>query len=188
MATAEDRNLTLLVVAVSLAFAWILWPFYAAILWGVVMAILFAPLYRQLAALRRRRRTVAALATLVIIVVMVILPLALVTALLVQEATGVYDRIRSGELDLGRYFRQVVAALPAWATSLLDLRVDAPGRGAGAAVRGAPAGESVPRRPGPETSCAPSWSARTRRCRTSCWSPRSAAWRSSASTASSSGP
>jgi predicted PurR-regulated permease PerM len=120
VATAEDRNLSLLVVAVSLAFAWILWPFYAAILWGVVIAILFAPLYRRLAALLRRRRTLAALATLVIIVVMVILPLALVTALLVQEATGVYDRIRSGELDLGRYFRQVFAALPAWATSLLD--------------------------------------------------------------------
>jgi predicted PurR-regulated permease PerM len=116
----EERNLSLLVVAVSLAFAWILWPFYAAILWAAVLAIVFAPLHRRLVRSLRRRRTLAALSTVVIIVVMVILPLAFVASLLVQEATGVYERIRSGEMNLGHYFRQTVEALPGWATSLLD--------------------------------------------------------------------
>jgi hypothetical protein len=30
----EDNTLLLLVIAVSLAFAWILWPFYEAVLWA----------------------------------------------------------------------------------------------------------------------------------------------------------
>src|SRR6476620_2749664 len=40
-------TLLLLVIAVTLAFAWIFWPFYEAILWATVLAIVFAPLYRR---------------------------------------------------------------------------------------------------------------------------------------------
>ena len=116
----EDKAFLVLLVAVSLAFAWIVWPFFGAVLWGVILAIVFTPLYRRLLRSMRQRRTLAALATLVIILVLVILPLTLVTALLVQEGAGVYERIQSGEFDLGRYFQQAYNALPAWITSLLD--------------------------------------------------------------------
>jgi predicted PurR-regulated permease PerM len=116
----EDRAFLLLIVAVSLAFAWILWPFSGAVLWGTVIAILFVPLYRRLSSSMRQRRNLAALATVAIIVVMVILPLALITASLLQEAAGVYARIQSKDLNPGRYFQQVFDALPAWAANLLD--------------------------------------------------------------------
>ena len=116
----EDRAFLLLIVAVSLAFGWILWPFHGAVLWAIVLAILFAPLYRRLTRSMRQSRTLAALATVVIVVLLVILPLALVTASLVREASGVYERIQSGGLNFGRLFQQVLDALPAWATSLLD--------------------------------------------------------------------
>ncbi len=66
------------------------------------------------------RRTLAALATVLIVLLIVILPLALIGALLLQEAFGVYEKIQSGELDLGRYFQQVLGALPAWVSDLLD--------------------------------------------------------------------
>jgi len=46
--TLEYRALLLLVIAVSLAFAWILWPFFSAVLWATVLAIVFAPLYRRI--------------------------------------------------------------------------------------------------------------------------------------------
>ncbi len=116
----EDRAFLFLLVAVSLAFAWILWPFFGAVLWGVILAIVFAPVYRRLLRSMRQRRTLAAIATLLVILVLVILPLTLITALLVQEGSGVYDRIQSGEFNLGRYFQQVFDALPTWVTSLLD--------------------------------------------------------------------
>ena len=37
----------LLVGAVTLIFAWVLWPFSSAILWNTVLAVLFAPLHRR---------------------------------------------------------------------------------------------------------------------------------------------
>ena len=50
----------------------------------------------------------------------VILPLTLISALLLQEGFSVYERIQSGELNIGQYFQQVFGALPAWVTDLLD--------------------------------------------------------------------
>ena len=116
----EDKTFLLLIIAVSLAFAWILWPFAGAVLWGTVMAILFAPLYRRLLRSMEQRRTLAALATLMIVLIMVILPLTLIAALLVQEGFSVYERIQSGDLNFGRYFQQAFGALPPWIADLLD--------------------------------------------------------------------
>src|SRR5687767_13023765 len=110
----EDKAFLLLVVAVSLAFGWILWPFYGAVLWAIVFAILFMPLCRRLTRAMKDRRTLASVATVLIVVLLVILPLALITASLVREATGVYERMQSGGLSFGRFFQQVVAALPEW--------------------------------------------------------------------------
>ncbi len=120
MADLEDRTLLWVVVVVSGAFAWILWPYLGAILWAIIGAILFTPLYRRLVTRMRRRRTPAALATLAVIIVMVILPLTAVTSLLVQEATSVYARIQSGELNVAAYFQQVFGALPEWVVGLLS--------------------------------------------------------------------
>jgi predicted PurR-regulated permease PerM len=102
------------------AFAWILRPFYGAVLWGVIIAIVFRPVYRRVLRSMPERPTLAALATVFVILVLVILPITLVAGMLVQEGVSTYERIRSGELSVGRYFQQVFNALPAWATSLLD--------------------------------------------------------------------
>ncbi len=116
----ENRALLLLLVAVSLALGWILLPFYGAILWGSIIALLFAPLYRRLLPRLNGRRTPAALLTLLIVLVLVVLPFALVTASLAREAALVYQRMQSGELNPALYFRGVFAALPGWMTALLE--------------------------------------------------------------------
>ena len=116
----SDKAFLVLVVAVSLAFAWIVWPFFGAVFWATVLAILFSPLYRRLLRSMRQRRTLAALTTLLIILVMVILPSALIGALLLHEAFGVYNRVQSGELSFARYFQQVLGAQPEWVTNLLQ--------------------------------------------------------------------
>ena len=118
---AFDRNAFLILLAgLTVALAWIVWPFYGAVFWGAVLALLFEPLYRKLLGRMRGRRTLAALATLAIIIVIVILPLALVSVSLVQEVTGMYRRVKSGEVNFGTYFAQIVAALPSWANGLLE--------------------------------------------------------------------
>jgi predicted PurR-regulated permease PerM len=116
----ETRSFVLLLAIVTLAFGWILLPFWGAVFWGVIIAILFAPLQRLLVRRLGQRRTWAALATLAIIILIVTPPLILITATLVQEGSGVYARMKSGELDFGRFFQQIVAALPPWFTQLLD--------------------------------------------------------------------
>ena len=119
-ALLSDKPFLVLVAAISLAFAWIVWPFFGAVLWATVLAILFSPLYRRLLARMRQKRTLAALVTLLIILVMVILPAALIGAMLLHEALGVYERVHSGELSFARYFQQVLGAQPGWITNLLQ--------------------------------------------------------------------
>jgi predicted PurR-regulated permease PerM len=116
----EDKAFLILIVAVSLAFAWILTSFYGAILWGVVIAILFAPVHRWMLRKMPERRTWAALAMIVLIVMIVILPLTLIAASLTQQGAVVVGRMQSGELNFGKLLQQILDALPTWATGLLD--------------------------------------------------------------------
>ena len=116
----QDKFFLVLLVVVTLAFAAMLQPFAGAILWAAVIAILFMPLQRRIARRWKGREGLAAFVTLMVVLVVLILPLALLGAALVQEAGGMYARMRSGEIDFGRYAQQVFDALPAWATSVLD--------------------------------------------------------------------
>ena len=117
----QQKTFLVLLVAVTLAFGWVLLPFYGAVFWGVVLAIVFAPLYRLLLLkLGRHRHNLAALITMLVVLLIVVLPLALVSSALVQEGAGLYRRMQSGEISFGRYLQQIVAALPAWMISLLD--------------------------------------------------------------------
>ncbi len=119
MRRIEDKAFLLFTTATTLAFAWILWPFYGAILWGTVTAIVFAPLYRRLLRSFRHKQNLAALATMLIIILIVILPLSAIAASLVQEAASLYDKTKTGELDFALYFGKVADALPVWAKNLL---------------------------------------------------------------------
>jgi predicted PurR-regulated permease PerM len=120
VSTIEDRTFLWLLLAVSVVFAWILWPLAGALLWAIIVAILFAPVQRRLVQSMRQRRNLAALTTLAVIVVIVILPVTLITASLLEEASGVFRKIQSGDLNLGLYFQRIFEAAPAWATRLLD--------------------------------------------------------------------
>ena len=120
MRDVEDHTLIVLLVAVSLAFAWILWPFSSAILWATVLAIVFAPLYRRLLTSMGGRQNAAAIASVLIIVTMVIIPLTLTAASVLQEATNLYETIEAGQTDFGQFLQQVINALPTWATDFLN--------------------------------------------------------------------
>lgn len=116
----QSKVFLLLLATVSLAFAAILWPFYEAIFWGVTLAIIFSPLHRRLLQRMPLRPNLAALTTLALSLVVAILPMVLLSISLIQEAGHIYERLRTGELDIGRYFQQIFAALPSWVVGLLD--------------------------------------------------------------------
>jgi len=119
LATLEDRAFLLLVATVTVAFTLVLWPFYGAVLWGAAIAILFAPLYRNIRERFRGHANLAAVATLLIIVAIVIVPLILVGMLLVRQAAVVYERLQAGNVDFQSYLLAISEAAPAWVTGLL---------------------------------------------------------------------
>ena len=117
----ENKALVWLLVILSAAFALILWPYAGAVLWAVFIALVFEPLHRRIERkLGSKRPSVPALLTLAIVVVIVIIPLVLLGTSVVQEAAVLYQKMKSGEVEVGQYFQKAVAALPTWARSILE--------------------------------------------------------------------
>ena len=119
-AARDKRALLYPLIAVTVALGWILWPFFGAILWGFIIALLSTPLNRWLIRRFGFRSTPAALVTMAVVLMVVVLPFVLITLSLAQEATGLYERVQSGELNPALYLRGVFNALPDWVGSVLD--------------------------------------------------------------------
>jgi predicted PurR-regulated permease PerM len=118
--TRENWALLILLIVGTLALGSILLPFYAAIMWGLILSLLFTPFHRWLLPRVGHRRTVAALGTLTVVMLMVILPLTLVMLLLAQEAAWLYQGLQSGELNPALYFHRAFNRLPDWVGAILD--------------------------------------------------------------------
>jgi predicted PurR-regulated permease PerM len=116
----ERGTFLFLLAVVTLAFGWILFPFFGAVMWGVALAILFTPLYRRLLKKMGGRRNLAALATLLLAMIVVIIPLSMVTVSLVEEVSLVSQKVRSGDISFASYFQQVIRVIPHWALNLMD--------------------------------------------------------------------
>jgi len=116
----ENRALPAMLLAASVALIYILLPFYGAIMWGAIIALLFTPFFNWLLPRVGQRPTLAALLTMLVVLVIVVLPLSLVATSLVSEASHVYVRLQSGDLKPALYFRGLFDALPDWITSVLD--------------------------------------------------------------------
>ena len=116
----QFKSLTVLLVLVTVAFIWILLPFYGAVFWAVILGILFAPMQRRLQARFGWQRNLTSLCTLSVCLVIAILPVIIISVLLVQEGAMVYKNIESGELDVAAYLAQFKQSLPPYFQHLLD--------------------------------------------------------------------
>ncbi|WP_336355976.1 AI-2E family transporter [Pseudomonas granadensis] len=116
----QFKSLTVLLVLVTVAFIWILLPFYGAVFWAVILGILFAPVQRRLQIKFGWPRNLTSLCTLSLCLVIAILPVIIVSILLVQEGATVYKNIESGELDIAAYLAQFKHSLPPYFQQLLD--------------------------------------------------------------------
>lgn len=120
LGTVHHWTFVALVVAVSLAFAWILAPFFDAIVWATILAILFAPMQRRMRARLGERHSLAALITLLAVVLMVIFPVTLVATSFLQELRKAYAMFQAGELEISAYLERMQGILPAWVTGQLE--------------------------------------------------------------------
>lgn len=108
----QKKTLVGLLVLVTLAFIWILLPYYGAVFWAVILGILFAPMQRRLVLRLSQRRNLAAGLTLLTCLLIAVLPMIIVSGLLVQEGSALYKRIESGELDIAGYIEHFKDVLP----------------------------------------------------------------------------
>lgn len=116
----EDRSFLVLVLIITIGLCVVVEPFFGAVMWALVAAILFAPVNHHLLRRFPERRNTAALMTLLLIVALVIIPAIILGIALTQEASVFYERIQSGQINIPALFERFQASLPGWATSVLD--------------------------------------------------------------------
>ncbi|MBC2885227.1 AI-2E family transporter [Ochrobactrum sp. CM-21-5] len=104
----------ILLALVTIAFAWLLLPYYSAVMWAIILAVIFYPVQLRLERLLRGRRNMAALLSVLMCICLVIIPMLVIFGSLVQEGNTLFQRLSSREYDLNGYISRILAALPDW--------------------------------------------------------------------------
>jgi len=118
--TIQELSFFAAIILVTAAFVWLVLPFYGAILWAVILAILFDPVQRTLEKWLGGRRNVAAGLSVLVCICVVVIPGSVVLAALAQEAAGLYSRINSQEFDIGALLARIRNSLPSFMLDALS--------------------------------------------------------------------
>ncbi|WP_167953999.1 AI-2E family transporter [Sphingomonas jejuensis] len=116
----EQGGLIVFLVLITVALGLVVSTFLNALLWSALAALLFQSLFHRLLRRWPGKRNRAAAVTLLIITVAVVIPALIVATLVVDQATGVYAQIRSGNISFAAYFEQMHDALPRRLQQMLD--------------------------------------------------------------------
>lgn len=109
----------ILLLLVSMAFFSLIQPYYSAIIWAIILALIFYPLRRRLSALLRGRNGIASLITVLLICVIVFIPMMIVLSSLAVEINNLYPRLQNNATDLPQLLSDGIAHLPDWARNYL---------------------------------------------------------------------
>lgn len=113
MQTASEHRFFLLVLTlVSVAFLWLILPYYGAIFWAMVLAILFHSMNERIDRWVGRRHNISALISVAVCIFIVIIPTAIILAALIRQGASLYVRISSGQIDVNAYLAKFQAAIP----------------------------------------------------------------------------
>ncbi len=108
----ERRSFLVLLGIVTLLFAFILRPFWSAIFWAIVVAVIFSPLQQQLQTRFNMGKSLTALSTLFIGSVIVIIPALALLSTFIQQGSNLYTSIEAREIRPEQYIDQIVLAIP----------------------------------------------------------------------------
>ncbi len=109
----------LIVFIVTLAFFDVLSPYYSAILWAAILAVIFNPVKNKIRTRLGERSSLAALLTIVIICLIVFTPLAIILSSLAYELNVVYSKLQHNDTQFPTVVASLFAHLPGWARSFL---------------------------------------------------------------------
>lgn len=108
----ETRAFLWLLLLVSVAFIWVLLPFFGPIFWACAIAIIFAPVQHRLLPYLKHRKNITALATLAISLVVVILPVIFVSMSVISQGINLYEQLDAGNIDLEKIVSQISTRFP----------------------------------------------------------------------------
>lgn len=111
--TIERGGFLLFLALVSCAMLVVIWPFVAPMLWAMLAAIMFQPLYRRMLARCGGRENPAAILALLVITVAVIIPSIIIGSMIVDQAMGLFLAFQAGQIDVAAVVDQVIGSLPA---------------------------------------------------------------------------
>ncbi len=115
----EDRVFLAFVGLVTIAMIWITAPFYGAILWALVAAIVFGRINQKIAAKMPKHRNSSALLTLLLVIAIVVAPAVALGSLLIDQALETYARIEAQQIDFGQMLGAVWTAMPDFIKDML---------------------------------------------------------------------
>ena len=116
----QHKAFLLLLAIVTVAFFWLLLPFFGAVFWAVILAIVFAPLQRAFERRFGRRSNLAASLSVLVCVVIAIIPVVVIFGSLVNEGAKLVARAQGGEFDTSNLINDLQAAVPPWMQRFLD--------------------------------------------------------------------
>lgn len=117
---SHGKVFVLFLSAVTIAFFWILLPFYGAVFWGFILTVMFMPLNDYLLSKMPKKKNTAALLTLSVCLLIVIIPLIIVIIALTQESAALYQKILTQGVSFDTSFQFIISRLPEWAIDLLN--------------------------------------------------------------------
>ena len=108
----ETRTFLLFLLIVTVGFLLMLKPFFGAIFWACALAVIFFPIQQKILRRWPGRKNIAALATLLLCIVAVILPMIIVVSSVVNEGLGIYEKLKSGEINPAQYIEKLQGSFP----------------------------------------------------------------------------
>lgn len=108
----ESWSFLWLLLAVSVAFLWVIKPFFGPIFWAVAVAVLFSSTRNWLSSKLPTWPNTVALVTLLICIVIVIIPVLFTVSAVADQVASIYNKVEAGELDITERLEKLQSGSP----------------------------------------------------------------------------
>jgi Predicted permease len=120
----ERRAFMILLAAVTIAFGFILEPFWSAIFWACAVTVIFFPLQQLLERKWGSHPNINALVTLTVCMLIVVIPVIFISTAFIQEGIQLYQKLDSGDIDPREMLMKLRDAFPVVDELLVEFGVN----------------------------------------------------------------
>ncbi|QQN75393.1 AI-2E family transporter [Croceicoccus sp. YJ47] len=116
----ERGGFIVFLALITLAMVWVSWPFVSAVLWAMLAAIMFQPLYRRILVNLGGKENRAAILTLLVITFAIVVPAIAIGTIVVEQATAIYFSLLENPVDISDYYVILHDSLPIRIRAMID--------------------------------------------------------------------